>query len=59
MRDAHDLAGYRNVEVEPTEEAKAAMYASISSYDDLDYAAFGTGSGEAVRLEEFDLGGYR
>ena len=53
------LATYRNVEVEPTEEAKAAMYASMSSYDDLDYAAFGTGSGEAVRLEEFDLGGYR
>lgn len=53
------LATYRDVEVEPTEEAKAAMYASISSYDDLDYSAFGTGSGEAVRLEDFDLGGYR
>ena len=53
------LATYRDVEVEPTEEAKAALYASMSTYDDLDYSTFGTGSGEAVRLEEFDLGGYR
>ena len=50
---------YRDVDVEPTEEAKAAMYASMSTYDDLDYTAFGTGTGEAVRLEDFDLGGYR
>jgi DNA-directed RNA polymerase subunit beta' len=53
------LPMYRDVAVEPTEEAKAAMYASISSYEDFDYSTFGTGSGEAVRLEEFDLGGYR
>ncbi len=53
------LPMYRDVEVEPTEEAKAAMYASMSSYDDLDYTAFGSASGEAVRLEDFDLGGYR
>ncbi len=53
------LPMYRDVEVDPTEEAKAAMYASMSSYDDLDYTAFGSASGEAVRLEDFDLGGYR
>ena len=39
---------YRNVKVEPTEEAKAAMYASLSAYDDLDYGTFGTGGGQAV-----------
>ena len=49
---------YRNVKVEPTEEAKAAMYASFGSYDDLDYSAFGATSGAAVPLEEFDYRGY-
>ncbi|MGI9136448.1 MAG: DNA-directed RNA polymerase subunit beta', partial [Candidatus Nanopelagicales bacterium] len=49
---------YRNVKVEPTEEAKAAMYASFSGYDDLEYSAFGASSGAAVPLEEFDFRGY-
>ncbi|MFM9134915.1 MAG: DNA-directed RNA polymerase subunit beta', partial [bacterium] len=49
---------YRNVRVEPTEEAKAAMYASFTGYDDFDYAGFGAVSGPAVPLEEFDYGGY-
>jgi DNA-directed RNA polymerase subunit beta' len=49
---------YRNVKVEPTEEAKAAMYASLSAYDDLDYGNFGGGGGQAVALEEYDFGGY-
>jgi len=45
------LARYRNVRVEPTEEAKAAVYAA---YDQYDYTPFeSTGSGEAVRLDEF------
>ena len=52
------LPVYRNVKVEPTEEAKAAMYASFSGYDDLDYSAFGTGSGAAVPLEEFEFRSY-
>ena len=52
------LPRYRNIRVEPTEEAKAAMYASLSAYDDLDYGSFGTGSGQAVPLEEYDFGGY-
>ena len=49
---------YRNVRVEPTEEAKAAVYASFTGYDDLDYSAFGTTGGAAVPLEEFDYRGY-
>jgi DNA-directed RNA polymerase subunit beta' len=49
---------YRNVKVEPTEEAKAAMYASLSAYDDLDYGSFSSGGGQAVALEEYDFGGY-
>ncbi len=49
---------YRNVKVEPTEEAKAAMYASFTSYDDLDYTGFGQSSGAAVPLEDFDYRGY-
>ncbi|MFC5379177.1 DNA-directed RNA polymerase subunit beta' [Aquipuribacter nitratireducens] len=49
------LSRYRDVTVEPTEEAKAAMY-TLPSYDD-DYAPFGTGSGQAVPLEDLDFGG--
>jgi hypothetical protein len=45
------LPRYRNVKVEPTEEAKAAMY-SLPNYDAYDYAGFGTGSGEAIRLDD-------
>ncbi|HET9632982.1 MAG TPA: DNA-directed RNA polymerase subunit beta', partial [Terrabacter sp.] len=40
------LPRYRNIKVEPTEEAKAAMYA-MPSYEQFDYPAFGPGSGEA------------
>jgi DNA-directed RNA polymerase subunit beta' len=53
------LPMYRNVRVEPTEEAKSAMYASMASYGDLDFGSFGAGSGQAVPLEEFDFGDYR
>jgi hypothetical protein len=49
------LARYRNIEVEPTEEAKAAMY-SMPNYDDYDYSHFGGGSGEAVRLDDSGKG---
>jgi DNA-directed RNA polymerase subunit beta' len=48
------LARYRNVRVEPTEEAKAAMY-SMVGYDDYAYG-FGSTSGEAVPLEDYDMG---
>jgi len=47
------LPRYGNVRVEPTEEAKAAMY-SMAVYDDVDYGGFGTGSGMAVPLDDFD-----
>jgi DNA-directed RNA polymerase subunit beta' len=53
------LPMYRNVRVEPTEEAKSAMYASMASYGDLDFGSFGAGSGQAVPLEEFDFGDFR
>ncbi|MCE0486198.1 DNA-directed RNA polymerase subunit beta' [Ornithinimicrobium sediminis] len=46
------LPRYRNLTVEPTEEAKAAAYA-VPTYDSYDeYANFGPGSGEAVRLDD-------
>ncbi len=51
------LPRYRNIRVEATEEAKAAMYATLTAYDDLDFSTFG-GSGTAVPLEEYDVGGY-
>jgi len=49
------LPRYRNVRVEPTEEAKAAMY-SMPDYQQFDYQVFGPGSGEAVRLDDASLG---
>ncbi len=48
---------YRNVRVEPTEEAKAAVY-TMTGFEDGEYA-FGQGSGQAVPLEEYDFGAYR
>ncbi|MBV9369508.1 MAG: DNA-directed RNA polymerase subunit beta', partial [Frankiales bacterium] len=52
------ISRYRNVRVEPTEEAKAAVY-SMTSYEDSDYT-FGQGSGEAVRLDDYGYDqGYR
>ncbi|QQR99922.1 MAG: DNA-directed RNA polymerase subunit beta' [Austwickia sp.] len=49
------LPRYRNIKVEPTEEAKAAMYA-MPDYQQFDYPVFGPGSGEAVRLDDASLG---
>ncbi len=49
------LPRYRNVKVEPTEEAKAQMYA-MPDYQQYDYPVFGPGSGEAVRLDDASLG---
>ena len=48
------LPRYRDIRVEPTEEAKAAMY-SLPVYD-VDYSTtFGGGSGQAVPLDAFDF----
>ncbi|MEP6698037.1 MAG: DNA-directed RNA polymerase subunit beta', partial [Pseudonocardiales bacterium] len=48
------ISRYRNIRVEPTEEARAQVY-SMTGYDDPDYA-FGTGTGQAVPLDEYDYG---
>lgn len=52
------LPRYRNIEVEPTEEAKAELYPSFG-YDEIDFPALGLGSGEAIPLEDIDFGDYR
>ncbi|WP_154792906.1 DNA-directed RNA polymerase subunit beta' [Occultella kanbiaonis] len=49
------LPRYRNVRVEPTEAAKAEIYPSFG-YDEIDYTPVSEGSGEAIALEELDLG---
>ncbi|MFN8125372.1 MAG: DNA-directed RNA polymerase subunit beta' [Candidatus Nanopelagicales bacterium] len=50
---------YRHIRVDPTEEAKEAMYPSFTTYDDLAYPeGFTDTAGEAVALEEFDTRGY-
>jgi len=48
---------YRNIRVEPTEEAKAKVY-SMTGYTETDYG-FGPASGAAVPLDDFDFGSYR
>ena len=47
------LARYRNVRVEPTEEAKAAVYAAYDEYDFTPFEA--QGSGEAIRLDDIEV----
>jgi DNA-directed RNA polymerase subunit beta' len=48
---------YRNVRVEPTDDARGAAYPA--SYPESEtYSPFGQGSGEAVPLEEYDFGSY-
>jgi DNA-directed RNA polymerase subunit beta' len=51
------IGRYRNIEVSPTEEARAAAYA-IPSYDDGFYTpdVFGAGTGAAVPLDDYDFG---
>ncbi len=53
-------ARYRNIRVEPTEEARAAVY-SMPSYDEdwTTGAGFGGGTGAAVPLEDYDYRDYR
>jgi len=53
------IARYRNVEVNPTEEARAAAF-SMAGYDENDYYGFGNaGVGAAVPLDEFGYDDYR
>jgi DNA-directed RNA polymerase subunit beta' len=51
---------YRSVEVNPTEEARAAAF-SMAGYDESDYYGFGTNGslGPAVPLDEFGYDDYR
>jgi DNA-directed RNA polymerase subunit beta' len=49
------LERYRNIRVEPTEEARANAY-SID-YDTYDYD-FGQATGQSVALDDFDFGSY-
>jgi DNA-directed RNA polymerase subunit beta' len=51
------LERYRNIRVEPTEEARAAAY-SVTGYDSYDYD-FGSTAGQAVALDDFDFGSYQ
>jgi DNA-directed RNA polymerase subunit beta' len=50
------LERYRNIRVEPTEEARAQAY-SID-YDTYDYD-FGPSAGQPVALDDFDFGSYQ
>jgi DNA-directed RNA polymerase subunit beta' len=51
------ISKYRNVRVEPTDEAKAKVY-SMTGYPESDYG-FGPAGGQAVPLDDFDLGSFR
>ena len=50
---------YRGLRVEPTDDGRASMTYPVPSYDSQPEYSFGTGSGEAVPLEEYDFGTYR
>jgi len=51
------LERYRNIAVEPTEEARAAAY-SLTGYETYDYD-FSNPTGQSVALDDFDFGAYR
>jgi len=55
------IARYRNVEVNPTEEARAAAF-SMAGYDESDYYGFGNAAaslGPAVPLDDYGYEDYR
>jgi DNA-directed RNA polymerase subunit beta' len=53
------ISRYRNVDVNPTEEARAAAF-SMAGYDENDYYGFGNAAlGPAVPLDEFGYDDYR
>ncbi len=51
------IARYRDIQVQPTEEARAAAY-TLPAFDDTYYGAdtFGVSTGASVPLDDFDLG---
>jgi DNA-directed RNA polymerase subunit beta' len=52
------LERYRNIRVEPTEEARAKAYA-VTGYDSYDYEFGGSTEAQAVALDDFDFGSYQ
>ncbi|WP_262850435.1 DNA-directed RNA polymerase subunit beta' [Mumia quercus] len=50
------LERYRNIRVEPTEEARQAAYA-VTGYETYDYD-FGNTGGQSVALDDFDFGSF-
>jgi DNA-directed RNA polymerase subunit beta' len=53
------ISRYRNIQVEPTEEARAAAY-TIPSYEDQYYSPdFGAATGAAVPLDDYGYSDYR
>jgi DNA-directed RNA polymerase subunit beta' len=53
------IARYRDIQVQPTEEARAAAY-TIPSYEDQYYSPdFGQSSGAAVPLDDYGFSDYR
>ena len=53
------IARYRNIAVQPTEEARAAAY-TIPSYEDQYYSPdFGQATGAAVPLDDYGYSDYR
>jgi DNA-directed RNA polymerase subunit beta' len=51
------LPVYRNIRVEPTDDARSSAYPAVA-YNEAEGYAFGQGSGEAVPLEDLDYGAY-
>ncbi len=52
------LERYRNIRVEPTEEARAAAYA-VTGYESYDYEFGDASATQAVALDDFDFGSYQ
>ena len=53
------IGRYRNIQVQPTEEARAAAY-TIPSYEDQYYSPdFGQATGAAVPLDDYGYSDYR
>jgi DNA-directed RNA polymerase subunit beta' len=49
---------YRNIRVEPTDDARSTAYPATAYQDAGEGYPFGQGSGEAVPLEDLDYGAY-
>jgi DNA-directed RNA polymerase subunit beta' len=52
------LPRYREVTVEPTDEARSELFPTFG-YDDIDFSPLGMGTGQAIPLDDLDFGDYR